>query len=174
MFFQYINRRTVVLGIVAVGIMIFIFFMSSLAWDDSDALSIQFVKLMDVFVSQISAMTGMTPDGARALLDLLLRKAAHFTEFAVMGGFVAAMLYSARVRLRKGFAVAILCCLLYAISDELHQYFISERTAALLDVGIDSLGALIGIGLITLIKRRRDRDGYGLKADVAFDQENKI
>ena len=39
---------------------------------------------------------------------------------------------------------------LYAASDEFHQYFIPDRTAAISDVGIDSLGVVVGIGIVVL------------------------
>ena len=44
---------------------------------------------------------------------------------------------------------------LYAISDELHQYFVANRTASVRDVGIDTLGGTIGLGLLWVIYRNR-------------------
>ena len=40
---------------------------------------------------------------------------------------------------------------LYAGTDELHQRFVSDRGPALLDVGIDSAGALTGALVATLL-----------------------
>ena len=39
---------------------------------------------------------------------------------------------------------------LYAATDELHQMFVAERGPALLDVCIDSAGALAGVLLMTV------------------------
>ncbi len=42
-------------------------------------------------------------------------------------------------------------CALYASADEIHQYFVSERTMRLKDVFIDSMGSLLGIIIISVI-----------------------
>ena len=41
----------------------------------------------------------------------------------------------------------------YAVTDELHQFFVSGRSARIFDVGIDTLGVATGI-LIYLIIRK--------------------
>jgi VanZ family protein len=40
---------------------------------------------------------------------------------------------------------------LYAVTDEIHQAFVPERACALMDVGIDSAGALFGCLLVLVI-----------------------
>jgi VanZ family protein len=42
-------------------------------------------------------------------------------------------------------------CILYAISDEVHQLFVLGRGAQVVDVLIDSLGAFVGIGMYRVI-----------------------
>ena len=42
-------------------------------------------------------------------------------------------------------------CLVYAVSDEIHQGFVDGRTPKVLDVGIDTLGGLAGAGFILII-----------------------
>jgi VanZ family protein len=69
--------------------------------------------------------------------DLLLRKVAHVTEYAVLGALLL------RATRRPGLALALAA--LYAVSDEVHQHFVEGRHAALVDVLIDSTGALVGI-----------------------------
>jgi VanZ family protein len=69
--------------------------------------------------------------------DLVLRKCAHVTEYAILA------LLSARALLREVPAFAL--GLLYAVSDEVHQSFVRGRHAAPLDVAIDSVGLLIGV-----------------------------
>ena len=68
--------------------------------------------------------------------DLLLRKAAHFTEYAVLGALLARA-----VRELPAFAFAVA----YAVTDELHQMFVPGRAGTLLDVAVDAAGALTGI-----------------------------
>ena len=54
-----------------------------------------------------------------------------------------------RVDLALGLGIA------YAISDEIHQHFVSGREGALLDVVIDAVGAAIGVYLGTRWRRAR-------------------
>jgi VanZ family protein len=78
--------------------------------------------------------------------DTILRKGAHLTEYAVLGG----LLYRALGREPLALAVGIA----YAATDELHQYFVRGRHASPVDVAIDAVGVAAGM-LIWL--RRRER-----------------
>ena len=57
--------------------------------------------------------------------------------------------------------LSLLVCVLYAISDELHQLFVSGRGAQVKDVLIDSAGATVGVclywGICRVMKSRSTR-----------------
>lgn len=78
----------------------------------------------------------------------LIRKLAHFTEFFILGVFI--------FRTRLSLWTAFLIIFLYAVSDELHQYFVPGRQAAIVDVCIDSLAGILSLGLMRSIFRRKD------------------
>jgi len=44
-------------------------------------------------------------------------------------------------------------CVLYAVSDEVHQLFVPGRGRQVRDVLIDSAGAIVGIGLYRVVSR---------------------
>jgi VanZ family protein len=69
--------------------------------------------------------------------DLVLRKLAHLTEYAVLGALLARAL--ARPEL------AILAGGLYAATDEIHQHFVRGRHAAWYDVALDTVGVAVGV-----------------------------
>ena len=69
--------------------------------------------------------------------DLVLRKLAHATEYAVLGVLLVRALQRELPALALGVA--------YAASDELHQAFVRGRHAAALDVAIDSVGLVLGV-----------------------------
>jgi VanZ family protein len=69
--------------------------------------------------------------------DLVLRKLAHLTEFAILG----ALLY--RALGRAGLAVAFGS--LYAATDEFHQAFVDGRVASPVDWGIDTAGVVADV-----------------------------
>ncbi len=79
--------------------------------------------------------------------DLLLRKLAHLTEYAILGALL--------VRATRRPWLALGLAALYAASDELHQHFVEGRHAAPLDVAIDTVGALAGIVVWRALLRRR-------------------
>jgi VanZ family protein len=79
--------------------------------------------------------------------DLVLRKIAHLTEYAVLGALL--------VRALARPWLALLLGALYATSDEFHQHFVRGRHAAWYDVVIDTVGVTIGIVAWRAVWRRR-------------------
>ena len=73
-----------------------------------------------------------------------VRKGAHFFAYFTLGVLVIHALKLPRV---KGMVLAFVICILYAISDEVHQLFIPGRSGEVRDVLIDSAGAFVGIVL---------------------------
>lgn len=71
---------------------------------------------------------------------------AHLGEFAIFSFLLArAFNNSNKNSFRKNFRVlAIVCAILYGVSDELHQYLVPLRTPSIIDLIYDCLGALIG------------------------------
>jgi VanZ like family len=78
--------------------------------------------------------------------DMLLRKAAHMAEFAILG----ALLLRALGRELPAFLAGVA----YAVSDEIHQHFVEGRHASALDVALDSVGVAVGIYVLRLWQTR--------------------
>ena len=79
-------------------------------------------------------------------VDFVVRKAGHMTEFGVLAVLLWRALRSAATRWPM--ALAWLLAALYAASDEFHESFVGGRHPSPVDVGIDCVGALIGLGLM--------------------------
>jgi VanZ family protein len=77
--------------------------------------------------------------------DTILRKGAHVTEYAILG----LLLVRAIGRELPAFLIGVG----YAITDEVHQHFVSGRHSSPIDVAIDSTGVLIG--LVVFARARR-------------------
>jgi VanZ family protein len=71
--------------------------------------------------------------------DLLLRKLAHLTEFAILGFLLARALADV-----PAFALGVA----YAVTDEVHQHFVEGRVGAPVDVAIDAVGVFVGIAAL--------------------------
>lgn len=85
-------------------------------------------------------------DGVNAPGGGLLRKLAHFTEFASLGVCLL-WLFS---MLKKHRSLAMLCGTLAACMDETIQTFVPDRGPSLKDVGIDTCGVVTGMILLQI------------------------
>lgn len=84
--------------------------------------------------------------------EYLIRKCAHASEYALLGvTFVIPLKFHVGLAGKKLACVSVLAAIVYACTDEIHQLFITGRSGQLSDVGIDSLGACIGVLLCMLI-----------------------
>ena len=76
---------------------------------------------------------------------MLVRKAAHFTEYGILFWLLV------RGPMAQRPYLALMLCVVYALTDEGHQSFVPGRTASLYDVALDSSGALFSHFLTTAI-----------------------
>jgi len=78
--------------------------------------------------------------------DVVLRKLAHVTEYAVLGYLL--------LRAIGRELPAVIAGVAYAVTDEVHQHFVAGRHGAVYDVAIDTVGVLIGVYLVRRVARR--------------------
>ncbi|MBQ6814682.1 MAG: VanZ family protein [Lachnospiraceae bacterium] len=145
--------------------MIVIFIFSAQSGDTSGNMS---GGLTDFIVSIIySDFEEFSPETQIEILDTfhyIIRKGAHFTEFAILGLLslltILTRIYSKndasfsnnnKHNLLKSGIISFVFSAFYAITDEVHQNFVSDRAPAIKDVLIDSSGALAGILFTSLM-----------------------
>lgn len=73
----------------------------------------------------------------------IILKSFHLIEYAILAFLLLFAIYKNKL--------AIFIAYLYAISDEIHQYFIPGRTGLFRDTLIDLIGILIGIFIFNKI-----------------------
>ena len=78
-------------------------------------------------------------------IQLFIRKIAHFTIYAIGGFLIMNYAYTTDKTYRQKILYSIGFGGSYAITDELHQFFVSGRSGNIFDVGIDVLGVITGI-----------------------------
>jgi VanZ family protein len=76
------------------------------------------------------------PTFSLGVANLLIRKAAHFTEYAILCWLLV------RGPLKRHPLVAVAFCVGYALLDEGHQVFVPGRTPSMHDVALDSSAAM--------------------------------
>jgi VanZ family protein len=99
----------------------------------------------------------------RAWWDVVLRKLAHFTEYAVLTGLWWRALRGLGVRFPLACAMAI--SLGYAATDEFHQTFVDGRQGSPVDVLIDSAGIVTAATVIAILRLRAAPDPGTLAAE---------
>ena len=127
------------------GVMALITWFSSQPAVDSDQLSrglaLQLLEALGI------------PQARLGTANHLLRKAAHFSIYALLGLCMSGT-WSFQRRLSL-FPTALGCCAAFAALDEFHQSFVPGRGPQVTDVLLDSCGAAAGCVLFTLLGRRR-------------------
>lgn len=151
-----LRKQTIIYGAITLAIMVFIFVQSAMP----DYLSEEESNILVVFITNLLEKTGRTVSNEE-LISFLVRKAAHFTEYAILGASLFLTSYSLNrtVSALKGkrpwhegilYLFSWLIGTIYAGTDELHQLFVPGRYGQFRDVLIDSAGLALGI-LITMI-----------------------
>ena len=90
--------------------------------------------------------------------DHFVRKTAHFSIYAVLGGLLYLTAFSLGADKKKGYVVSVV---IGAVSDEVHQYFVPGRACMIRDMLLDSAGVAIGaavlLGLVHIIVKKTNR-----------------
>lgn len=131
------------------AVMIFIFIQSALPGHVSGAES-------NIIVRIITSIVQADPE----TVGFVVRKTAHFTEYMVLG---ACLLLNVRdcfahLQPRQMWGLAWMLGTAYAVTDELHQRFVPERSCEPRDMCIDAAGVALGafIMLAIVMKRRAE------------------
>lgn len=127
----------------AIIFMLFIFYMSNQVADTSTSTSGFFVDI----IRSIFSLDESYID----ILQTIIRKGAHMSEYALLGilfyyGF-------SHLQAKYVYILSFITSLLYACTDEFHQLFIPGRSGSIIDVGIDSIGIIIGLLIIFIFYR---------------------
>lgn len=134
--------------------MAFIFYMSSQPAGISDDMSKGVTKVIIQVVDSIYPLDIET-SSLQLWVDRFnhsVRKLGHVTEYLILGTLVANACKKSGVKGYKLFLYSFAFCAAYAVSDELHQYFVPGRGPGLRDVLLDSGGAAVGIGISRLFR----------------------
>jgi len=163
-----IENRTKLHICITLAVMLFIFIQSAMPGDMSGAES-------NIIVQFIAGLT----DWNEEVLSIIVRKAAHFTEYAVLGICLSinmrdlqrhkaanekpvttatvATVANVTGITAKYLVAAWLIGTAYACTDEFHQLFVPDRAGTLTDILIDSAGVACGVLVYYICSRHRNR-----------------
>lgn len=119
-------------------------------WGNS-LMTAEISRALSTFVKDVLAwIFPATDSGDSGEGHHLLRKLAHFTEFACLGMLLSWLIRMLRTTKWEYYVLPLLTGVLVACVDEIIQIFVPGRGPGILDVGIDTLGVTLGIVLITV------------------------
>ena len=144
------SNKNIIYWIPVILIMVLIFIFSHQPANQSAALS---SGITEIIIEMVENVIPNTQLDIRSM-NHLVRKNAHFFIYLLLGVLVMRALRKNGVDGIRGMGYAALICILYAISDEIHQLFVPGRSGEILDVIIDSVGAVIGIVSYRLLVNR--------------------
>jgi VanZ family protein len=80
-----------------------------------------------------------------------IRKTAHVCSYLMLSILIfTASTYITKSQL-KSYKNAFIISFIYAVSDEVHQFFIPGRTATVRDVFIDMFGVVLGMCIVAIV-----------------------
>ena len=107
-----------------------------------------------VVVKFLRDLFGWSPDNAA----FIVRKIGHFLEYLVMGLALGLAAGNVRKRRQLAYWISWIGGTLFAVTDEIHQYFVPGRSCEFRDVVIDSCGVALGVIVIRLLKGSRQHN----------------
>ena len=161
-YMQKENRKfkigiTIVLGLLLVCCYVVIFLFSADNAEDSSAISRKLAEALVRFYHTV--FEGDSGGGIQGtgmgfneteLVEKLIRKLAHFTEYMILG-ILSYLLAKTWIKQRK-ICVAVVAIQLFVSAglDEFHQSFVPGRYASFWDVLLDTAGGMTGVLLVIL------------------------
>ena len=118
---------------------------------DSGSLSLKFTSKIVNIISRFKTLSVAQKLHYIQRLHPIIRKLAHFSIYMVVGFSMMGFMCTFDIRNIIKVIISFFIGVLYAIGDEIHQYFVPGRSASVTDVGIDSLGVFTGIFILVVI-----------------------
>ena len=105
-------------------------------------------KVTEIVTSNIKKVQNMPQKEKEIFLEhteKIIRKLAHFSIYTVVGLLMMSLMNTYKLKQSKRIWISLIVGVLYASSDEIHQYFVPGRSCEFGDVCIDLCGAMRGI-----------------------------
>lgn len=130
------NKKKIIFIILTIACIAFIWINSSMDANESSELSGGVLGLINSFIMKIGI--------ERELSETIIRKTAHFTEYAVLAVLLTTDFKLFRADMKKQWFMVPFTGLLIAAVDETIQLFPAGRSSSVVDVWIDFGGVCAG------------------------------
>lgn len=129
-----------------ISVMIIIFYFSNQPAVESSALSGNITERVFQLIEKLFFLNlkGNEKTYYLNIFETMIRKTAHMSEYAILS---ITLVYVFFLYENRGWHLVIksqLVCILYAITDEIHQLYVPGRSGQIVDVLIDGIGGFLG------------------------------
>lgn len=139
-------------GILSIAWGIFIF-------SNSLKVGTESAKASDSIVEKLMSTLGLNMDVD--LLTLLIRKAAHLSEFLLLGLLISLCFYFMKKKFQYNTMTILFIGLSAGVFDEFLQSFMVGRSSEVRDILIDFTGIVLGFLIVCFIDKRKRKRQYG-------------
>lgn len=146
-----INILRAILIILLLATFIRIFCFSNQNGTQSSGISRKVTEIVTSNIKKVQNMPQEEKEKFLAHTEKIIRKLAHFSIYTVLGLLMMSLMSTYKLKQSKRIWTSLIVGVLYASSDEIHQYFVPERSARVFDVMIDSAGVCLGICIVIFV-----------------------
>ena len=148
---EKLSKKQIIYLILIAIWMIAIFIFSNQPGTQSENTSESVTSKVINIASQIINIEQNTKENLIQIIDPIMRKLAHFTIYLIGGFLIMNFANTYKAKETTKIAYSIIAGMIYAGTDELHQYFIEGRSCLITDVFIDTLGVTTGVYIFLLM-----------------------
>ena len=158
---QWIEKNSIWLSLLLViAVMVMIYGFSAQSGEESGEMSGRLTTwVLNLIIPDFENFTPEKQESIRSAVGFIVRKTAHFTEYALLG--LALLLHIAQIQKKTAVRLPLLWAwgigTLYAATDEFHQGFVAGRGPSVRDVCIDSAGVIAGVLIMLWILKKRKK-----------------
>ena len=144
----------IILIVLIIGWMFIIFDFSADDGDESQSLSDKItLRVIKVLKPDYNKMPKKEQHAYFMTVSKTVRKIGHFGEYGILGALVTGLLLTfEKIRnLSRKWYICLMTvgwCLVYAISDEIHQGFVKGRNTRPIDIVVDVFGGLVAAVIV--------------------------
>lgn len=150
-FINKINILRIILIILLFFTFTRIFCFSNQNGTQSSGVSKKVTEMITKNIKKVQNMQQNEKENFILQTEKIIRKLAHFSIYTILGLLMMSLMSTYDLKQNKRICISFGVGVLYAISDEIHQYFVPGRAARIIDVLIDSAGICVGVSIVVVI-----------------------
>lgn len=145
-----INILRIILIVLLLSNLWIIFGFSNQNGEQSGSLSREITETITKNIKSIQKLDEPQKEKILSKIEHIIRKLAHFSLYTSLGFLTMSLITTYKLTEKQRIIFSLCIGWTYAITDEIHQIFIPDRTPKIGDVLIDTSGVIFGIIIVII------------------------